>query len=194
MEKIICYSLGTTSEDIYKSGIHQISGIKILDGEFISEFNIKMRPKNGVLYDDKYMESQGLSREDVWRFQEREDAFQELKFELNEFVDYNTVGDKAFLMGYQIRSSSSKLSQLFWDNKSSYFHGYFWKQYLDVETLASHILRAERGRIEENPSESYNLYTVAKYLGVKLDADRLADAQYRLFATWLLYRKITFNK
>ena len=58
-------------------------------------------------------------------------------------------------------------------NNDKYFGSWFWADSIDCLVLASYKFRKERGRLE-----NFKQMTVAKYLGIEIDEEKLHDAEY----------------
>ena len=52
MEKLFIFDIETTGVKYWKNGIHQISGIILIDGEVKEEFNFKVQPFKDALIED----------------------------------------------------------------------------------------------------------------------------------------------
>jgi DNA polymerase-3 subunit epsilon len=114
-------------------------------------------------------------------------GYYELLEDLDDHVDKYDKADKMFQLGYNIASFDSPfLRNFFYQNGNQYFGSYFWADVLDVRVLAAQYLAGEREKLP-----NFRLSTVAEYVGIPVEEERLHEAKYDLELTWKLYKKVT---
>lgn len=93
---------------------------------------------------------------------------------LAKYVDKYNRQDKFFLAGYNNASFDNQfLRAWFVQNEDKYFGSWFWSNSIDVMVLATPYLAARRAEME-----NFKQGTVAKFLGIDVDSNRLHDALY----------------
>lgn len=187
MSKLFVYDLETTGVRYWKNGIHQISGMVVIDGEVKEEINIKCQPYKDALIEDEALAVAGVTREDLKGYMPFQGAYVELIKLLSKYVDKFNKKDKFYLVGYNNASFDNDfLRALFVQNGDNYFGSFFWSNSLDVMVLASmHLIKVRK------KMENFKLKTVAKELGIEVDESKLHDAKYDLHLTYQIFLKIT---
>ena len=93
---------------------------------------------------------------------------------LSKYADRYNKQDKFFLAGYNNASFDNQfLRAWFLQNNDKYFGSWFWSNSIDVMVLATPYLASKRAGME-----NFKQGTVAKHLGIEVDAERLHDALY----------------
>ena len=93
---------------------------------------------------------------------------------LSKYVDKFNKKDKFHLVGFNNASFDNAFFRAFFvQNKDVYFGSWFWSDSIDVMVLASYKLRDVRTELED-----FKQKTVAKYLGIQVEEEKLHDAEY----------------
>lgn len=181
------FDLETTGVNPAKNGIHQISGIIEIDDVVVEEFDIKVRPNPKAIIEDAALEVGGVSKEQILSYQDMHNGYEELTGILSKYVDKYDKKDKFFMIGYNNASFDNNfLRGFFLQNGDKYFGSWFWANTVDVMVMATDYLLGERQNMV-----NFKLSTVADYLGVKVESDKLHDAMYDIYLTREVYRKVT---
>lgn len=189
MTKLFFYDLETTGLDSKKHAIHQISG-KIICGEKQESFDIRMKPFQGALIDQKALETSNLTLDDINKYPSHQIAYGQIVTMLSRFVSKYDKTDKFHLVGYNNASFDNQFfRELFLRNGDSYFGSFFWSDSLDVMVLASNYLKKNRAVMAD-----FKLKTVAKTLGIEVDESKLHDGAYDIYLTEQIYNIVNGGK
>lgn len=187
MKKFLFVDTETTGLDSKKNGVHQVSGILVIEGVDIKKFDFKFRPlPEEELEDDALMVS-GLTKQDIAdRKMSSRDAYREFNALITSHVDKYNKEDKAIIAGYNCNFDSQFLNDWYAKHGNKYFFGLFHGgAYLDGLSLAVQLEIKSSKRIFR---PNRKLATVAKELGVNLD--NAHDAMADIEATREVIRKL----
>ena len=187
--KLFFYDLETTGVRYWKNGIHQISGMIVIDGEVKEEFNFKVQPyKDGVI-EDEALKIAGITREDLESYADMKFIYVQICAILSKYVDKFNKKDKFHLVGYNNASFDNQFFRAFFiQNDDIYFGSWFWADSIDVMVLASNYLMSKRTQLID-----FKLKTVAAFLGIEVDESRLHDALYDIQLTREIFNKVTLR-
>ena len=105
---------------------------------------------------------------------------------LSKYVDKYDRSDKFFLAGYNNASFDNYfLKAFFVQNGDNYFYSWFWVNSIDVMVLATQHLLGERHKMPDFKQE-----TVARFLGIDLDKEKLHNAMYDIYLTKEIYKRL----
>lgn len=186
MEKLFIYDLETTGLDYKIHGIHQLSGMIVIDGEPSPRlnFNFKIAPYPDNAIDEEALKVAGVTYEQIVNYSRPRLVYNDLIEILGKFVSKFDKKDKFHLVGYNNSSFDNQFLRQFWlRNSDLYFGSWFWSDTIDIMSLASNKLRAER-----NSMVNFKLQTVAEKLGVEVDSGKLHDATYDIQLTWEIFK------
>lgn len=186
MEKLFIYDLETTGLDYKKHGIHQISGMIVIDGEPEPRlnFNLNVSPYPDDAIDVEALEVAGVTFEQIRNYSRPNIVYNNLISMLARYVNKFDKRDKFHLVGYNNASFDNQFLREFWlRNSDPYFGSWFWSDTIDVMSLAANYLRRERSSMT-----NFKLQTVAEKLGVVVDSSKLHDATYDVQLTWELFK------
>jgi DNA polymerase-3 subunit epsilon len=176
----ICYiDTETGGLDPKVNPILQIAGILVIDGKEIDRFNFKVKPFDDQKIEQKAIDCNGLTLEQIEGFEDPKTVADKIDSIL---LDANYHG-KWFFCGYNAGFDESMMREFFIRCGKKYFD-YFITPHLDVMTLAGFVLGDE---IKSMPN--FKLGTVAEYIGVKLEEEKLHDAMYDIEITRALMRE-----
>lgn len=189
MAKLFYFDLETTGVKHWKNGIHQIAGVIEIDGVEKEKFELKIQPNPLSLIEDEALAIASVTREDINTYMTFKDGYIELIRILSKYIDKYNKQDKFFLVGYNNASFDNQFLRAFFvQNGDNYFGSLFWSSPIDVFVLASEKLMNERHLMTD-----FQQGTVAKYLGIHVDENRLHDAVYDVEIMIEIYKKITNN-
>lgn len=173
MSKIVFYDIETTGLDSEVNGIHQLSGMIVVNKEVVHEFDFKFKPYGKI--EPQALEVSGLTVDEVMsRGLMPNDAYRQFTQMLAKNCDKFNSRDKYHLCGYNNCSFDNRFLRKFWDvNDDRYFGSWFWSDSIDVMVLASLLLARER-----HTMENFKLMTVARKLGIEVDDNQLHDGLY----------------
>lgn len=189
--KYLFFDLETTGFGFDKCAIIQLGGIMVdVDDDFnmkpIDAINLKMCPAYGKMIDQRSLEINGYTIDDLKGFPSQEDSFNKFIKFLDKHVDrYNPV-DKAHLVGYNsLHFDQDFLRQWFIDNGNKFYGAYFWSDSIDVLSEASRYLTNYRPAML-----NFKLGTVAKTIGIETSEESLHDGLYDVKITFKIFNKI----
>lgn len=181
--KLFFYDLETTGLNPGKNGIHQISGMIVIDGEVKEKFDFKVQPNPKAIIEDEALAVAGVTREQVLAYEPMDSVYRKLTKMMSKYVDKYNVKDKFFLVGYNNASFDNNFFRgFFLQNGDKYFGSWFWSNTFDVMVLATPYLAERRANME-----NFKLSTVAKTLGIEVSDDNLHDAMYDIYLTKAIF-------
>ena len=184
--KLFLFDIETTGVKYWKNGIHQISGMIIIDDEIKEEFNFKVQPYKDALIEPEALAIGNVTLEQIKAYKPFREVYNELTLMLSKYVDRFNKKDKFFLVGFNNAPFDNQfLRAFFTQNNDNYFGSYFWSNSIDVMVLASNKLKNEREKLE-----NFQLKTVAKYLGIEIDESKLHDANYDISLTYQIFNLV----
>jgi DNA polymerase III subunit epsilon len=188
MEKLFFYDLETTGVRYWENGIHQISGLIMIDGEIKENFNFKVCPHEKAIIEDDALKIANITKEQIMEYPKAREVYKKLIGLLSKYVNKFDKKDKFHLVGYNINSfDNSFFREFFTQNNDNYFGSWFWADSIDCYVLASNKFKKERASFP-----NFQQRTVAKRLGIEIDETRLHDAEYDISICVEIY-KLTSN-
>lgn len=186
MSKLFVYDLETTGVNHWENGIHQLSGKIIIDDQIMQEFNFKMKPLPSKVVVPEALKVAGITEEIMATYAEPNVVKIDIDRIVSKYCDKFDKKDKFHLMGYNNSSFDNQFfRRWFEDLGDKYFGSLFWSDSIDVMVLASDYLKAWRHELP-----NFQLKTVAEYLGIFVDQEKLHDARYDITLTWEIYKVI----
>lgn len=187
--KQLFYDLETTGTMYWRNGIHQFSGMVVIDGEIKETFNYKVCPNPKADITEEALQVAGVSKEDILQYPPMQEVYSEFVQMLGKYVDKYDKTDKFFLCGYNNASFDNQfLRAWFVQNGDNYFGSWFWSSAIDVMVLATQALMEVRSRML-----NFKLCTVSQAFGIKIEEEKLHDAMYDIYLTYEVYKRITNN-
>jgi len=185
-EKLFFYDTETTGLRHWKNGIHQISGIIVIDNQVIDKFNFKVQPNPVAIIEDEALSIAKVTRTDVMNYPVKEEVYQKIKALLSKYLTKDK-NDRFFLAGFNNSAFDNDFLRAFFNQcGDNYFNKYFWNGSFDVFNMALYKLRERRPFME-----NFKLHTVAKELGLEVDDSKLHDAEYDIYLTYEMYKILT---
>jgi len=184
MPKMAIVDVETTGLNPYSHTIWSIS-VRLIGPGISRAVDLKCRPLAGTEVDEKALEVGGITQAKLDRFPDPSTTKEKLEEALSGLVNKKNRKDKLLFVGYNARFDYDFLRQWFERQGDVYFGSWFWFPPLDVMDLAAWKLARKRGQLRD-----FKLHTVASFMGVPVDAERLHEAAYDLELTMQLMRRI----
>ena len=183
MSKLFFYDLETTGTKYWRNGIHQISGLIVINGVEVEEFNFKVKPFEKAVIEDEALNVAGVTKEDILNYEPMEVVYEKLISILSKYINKFDKLDKFHLVGYNNSSFDNQfLRAYFVQNNDQYFGSWFWVETIDCMVLACNRLKDDRTKLP-----NFQLKTVAQWLGIKVEENNLHDALYDIRITKQIY-------
>lgn len=188
--KLLFFGLETTGTYPGKHGIHQMSGMIVIDGEIKEKFDFKVRPNPQAEILDEALEVAGVTRDQILAYPPMGEVYHQfVDGILAKYVDRYNKTDKFFLVGYNNASFDNQfLRGFFLQNGDKYFGSWFWANCMDVMVLATPYLAAKRAEMKD-----FKQGTVAKALGIPVEDEKLHDALYDIEICKAIFDIVTPN-
>lgn len=173
--KTLYLDVETTGTDPTKHGIIQLACIVEIDGQVKEERDFRMRPFAQDEIDQKALEINGVTPEEVKNLQEPWSAFLEIMGFFSKFINKFNREDKFYPAGYRVDFDMAFL-KAFWDKNSDPYFGSFFNGRA-VDPLPWLFMLDWSGEIS---LPNYRLVTVCEHFGIKLGEeahDALADVR-----------------
>lgn len=185
--KLFFYDLETTGTNPARNGIHQMSGMIVIDGEIKETFDIKVQPNPKATIEQDALDVAGVTRETVLSYKPMTEVYRDdLIPMLDRYIDRYDKNDKFFLVGYNnAHFDNDFLRGFFLQNGDKFFGSYFWANCFDCMVLATPFLAEKRAKME-----NFKQGTVAKSLGIEVEDDKLHDALYDISICKAIYDKV----
>lgn len=184
--KLLFFDLETTGTLVNKHGIHQISGMVVIDGEVKETFNLHVQPNPKALIEPTALEVGGVTEAQIKAYPPMGVIYNQFVEMLSKYVDRFNKKDKFFLVGYNNASFDNQfLRAWFIQNGDNYFGSWFWANSIDVMVMATPYLADRRADME-----NFKQGTVAKTLGIAIDDSKLHDALYDIEVCKAIYDKV----
>jgi DNA polymerase-3 subunit epsilon len=186
MEKLFVFDLETTGVKYWRNGIHQISGMIVIDGDIKEKFDFKVQPNPKCTIEDEALVISRVTREQILQYPEMKSVYTEIISILEKYVDKYNKMDKFHLVGFNNASFDNQFFRGFFvQNGDNYFGSWFYPDSLDVYVLASMYLLSEREKLL-----NFRQSTVARYLVIEVDEDILHDAEYDISICYEIFKKV----
>ena len=182
------FDLETTGTNPHKHGFFQLAAIIEMDGQIKEELNFWCVPDGEI--DKKTMEFHGLEMNEFEKekYLPQRKLYSLLRNVLSKYVDKFDKRDKFHMVGYNSHSFDVPFLRRFFENCGDKFFGsYFWHPSIDVMLLWADALQERRHTIA-----NFKNSTLAKFLDITVDEEKLHEASYDIAVTrelYLLYRQ-----
>lgn len=184
--KLLFFDLETTGTLVNKHGIHQISGMVVIDGEVKETFNLHVQPNPQALIEPAALEVGGVTEAQIKAYPPMGVIYNQFVDMLSKYVGRYNKKDKFFLVGYNNASFDNQfLRAWFIQNGDKFFGSWFWANSIDVMVMATPYLADQRADME-----NFKQGTVAKTLGIAIDDSKLHDALYDIEVCKAIYDKV----
>jgi len=183
--KFIYIDVETTGIECPESGLVQLAGAVEIDGEVVEHFDFHIRPFPNDVVSDEALAVNGLTREDLARYEAPRRVLEKFLLLLGKYVDRYDRADKFHFVAYNAVFDAEHLRAWFEKNGDRYFGSWFWHPPLDVMAMAALVLMGHR-----HSMENFKLPTVARALGFDVDDYKMHDAQYDVSLTRELFQHL----
>lgn len=185
MIKLCFIDTETTGADVMKHGLFSIGGIIAIDGVEKERFELFCDVFAEDEFDIEGMKKSGFTSDDIAKMPDPLVIYNKLTEILAKHVDKFNPKDKFFFIGYGAEFDNKFLRRWFESNGDQYFGSWFWFPWIDVMSLAHQSLMRKRTEIV-----NFQLMTVARYMGIKVDETKCHGALYDADLTMQIYKKI----
>ena len=184
--KLFFYDLETTGTMVHRHGIHQISGMIVIDGQIKETFDFKVAPNPAAQIDDAALAVGNVTRDQILNYPPMDQVYHQIVGMLSKYVNKFDRTDKFFLVGYNNAAFDNAFFRAFFvQNGDKYFGSWFWSNTFDVMVLATPALSAKRAEMQD-----FKQATVAGTLGVAVDPEKLHDASYDIVLCKAIFDKV----
>ena len=163
----------TTGLSAWKNGVIQVAGSIWIDGSKKELFSFESKPFPQDEIHPKALEANGLSHEQIMSYGDPTKAVNEMVDMLNEHIDRYNKDDKFLFIGYNAKFDFDFVKNWMKKGEFDYFGSYFYWPPLDVLQAVAWKYRNDREHIED-----YKQVTVAKFLGIEVEEEKLHEANY----------------
>ena len=183
----VYYDTETTGVDHRKHSIIQLSGIIEKNGKQIDEFDYSIKPHPKAVIEPEALAVNGHKLEELDSYEDMTLVHKKLTTKLSRYVDKYNPKDKAWLIGYNNRGFDDFFLRKFFELCGDrYIGSWFWNDTMDVLVIASWRLQGQRKMLK-----NFKLKTVAEFLGIEIDHDKLHDSMYDVWVTREVMKIIT---
>lgn len=186
--KILFLDIESTGDDYKEHSLVQLSGI-YLDSKGQEEFNYYLKPLSENSFQQQALEIIGMSMQELRdRGEENKIVFKKFLSFLDSKVKKFNKQDKIQMFAYNAKFDEDFLRQFFLDNDNDFYGAYFWNS-IDILSIAANELIEERYKMK-----NFKLGTVAKYLGINFDENKIHDALEDARIAMKIYDKVMTQK
>lgn len=170
----------------FRNGIIQLAGIIEIDNQEKETFSFDMNVFEGDLIDDKSLEINKKTREQIGEFENPKIVYSKLIDIMNKYIDRYDKTDKFRFVAYNASFDMDFVRQWFKKNGDKFGIGaWCWNPYIDVMTIAHHFIGDRRAKMM-----NFKLETVAKAFEIEVEEKQTHDADYDIKLTRDLYRQL----
>lgn len=184
--KQVFLDVETSGLSTYNNGIWQLSAIIVIDGKEYERFNEKCKLFPGQEWD---IEVAGMFEEAYAAYEtfpEPQTVFNKLEAFLKTYINPFDRNDKALMYGYNVKYDEGFIRKFWKNNNNNFFGSWFCTPSIDIMSLAAERLKEVRSQMP-----NFKLGTVANYLDIEINEDRLHDAMYDTELTYQIYQLVT---
>lgn len=177
--KRLFLDLETTGLNAKINGIHQISGFIEIDNVIRETFDFKLKPFEGAIIESEALEAGNVTEEEIFNYDLTEfDVYSQLINIFSKYIKKFDKKDKCTLIGYNVHFDKDFLSEMWKRQKDDYLFSFIWGNHIDVMVLATEHLETKRPQLE-----NFKLISVAKFLGLNIDEEKLHNSLYDIQIT-----------
>lgn len=186
--KILYYDLETTGLNPKQHAPIQFAGLLEINGEVVAELDYTMKPYPNDLVDQKALEVNGRTMEEIDGFADPTDTLGWICERLQKHVNTRDRQDGIFLCGYNNVHFDDEFMRE-WFLKAGMgqyaYMNHFWNESLDLRVLCAAALVRERHQMP-----NFKLVTVARHFGIEVDDAKAHEAMYDTELVRALSRKV----
>lgn len=183
IKKAFYFDVETTGLSAYRNDIVQLAGCVEIEGEEVERFNIMMQPTSYENVDDKALQVQNRTLEEIKTFQPAQKAYHEILDIMDRYINKFDKSDKFHVIGYNTRFDVDFLTQFFKKHHNNFLFSYFGT-ILDPLAIIRFLTATGKCNIE---MKDHKLETVCNAFGIKIDAH---DAFSDILATKELFKML----
>jgi len=182
--KIFWFDVETTGLDARKNDIVQLAYQLEIDGEIVKSSDLKFRPINVNAIEEKALEVNGLTVDEIMQYPDAKEQYCNLVNELSQYIDKYDRNDKAYPAGYNVNFDYNFLMAFPYKVGDKYGFGSFLNHALiDPLPIINNLLAFNA----ISPAENRKLETMCSIFGIDINAH---DAASDINATRELYYKL----
>lgn len=184
----IFIDLETTGLNPVINGITEIGMMIEIDGKVAKAdvYNSFVAPHPKDEINEEALEITGKSTQEIKTYPNIKKVFTDVKQLLGKYIDPFNKKDKAFFVGYNAYFDYQFMRLWFQKNSDKFFGSWFWYPPQDVMILACKYMERHRQELS-----NFKLGTVAEYLGIPVDTEKLHGALYDIETTRTMYHMIS---
>lgn len=177
-KKLFVFDVETTGTKPHYHEIHQLSGLIVVNGAIVDEFDYHAKPDHVDRIDPKALEVCNVSADDFLFSMPQKELHNRVLMKLGQHCDKFNHEDKFSMAGHNAAVFDAQfLRYLFSNNNDKYIGSWFNGSVIDTLQIARFMSYC--GVISP---ENCKLETLCNYFGIKLDYGH--DAMFDVKATW----------
>jgi len=191
-EKLFFYDLETTGLNHWQNGVHELAAYIIIDGEIKEKLNYQFKPRENITISLEALNVSGVKLADLnARTITEQQVITDLVNKLNSYLDRTNYNDKFQIAGYNIAAFDNNflramLSHNAVNGNKNQYHQIFHSGSIDVMMLYSYFVMKYRNEVK-----SLKLSEVCKTEQIEVKEDSLHSAEYDIYLTHELFKKLT---
>lgn len=177
----------TTGTDPKIHAIHQLAFGIYIDGVEKELIDLKMRPFDGAVIDQRALDLKGLTIEQIMAYPDPREAYNTMVSIMGKYVNKFDKMDKYHFYAYNAHFDNQFIREYFIRMGDNYFGSWFYSNPIDIMTLAGEKFKAIRHQMP-----NFQLMTVASCVdGITIDPAMAHDGKYDIQISKQLYDKLT---
>lgn len=183
MSKVMYIDVETSGLNTSNNALLQLAGIIEIDGKERESFNFLIRPHKSALINDRALEVNGMTREEIKEYPPYKKQYNNFIAILSGYIDKYDKTDKFYFVGYNARFDMDFLREFFNRNNNQYFGSWFFFPPIDVMNIAAvHMM------ISDERCKDFKLITIAEHYGISLENKKMHDAMTDIRVTQKLFK------
>jgi len=193
VHKFLWFDTETTGTDPIKHDIIQIAGQIVVGGIVMDSFDYRCQPFDWDTIEEKALEKNGITREEIATFPEPDIIYGKLKRMFRKYINPYDKADKFIAGGQNVRFDIDMTHHFFKKNKDDFFFSFVRAGVFDTLHMATMLEVKERKRIFK---KGYKLEQLCEELGVPLENahDALADITATRQVANILWKRLVMGE
>jgi len=171
--KTLFFDVETTGTRAETHDIIQFAGI-IQQNDHFEEFNFKIKPRNFDDIDQRALDVNGITKEQLEKYPEAQGVYKEIVTMFDKYINKFDRNDKFIVCGYNVRFDINFLNAFFKKSGNEYLFSYLSPVHIDPYPVLQFM--QGNGLIK---IENLQLETVCKHFGIEIENahDAMADIE-----------------